>query len=140
MCAGGSKRSEVMSSFSEGFAWANFDLGLTLPGRNESAQVQADRRRRDPYRRSNSGGKQQDAAFSDSAGKSSHVQEDGNGRCEAAQILPPVEILVTCGVVLFTVAVARQLLVLVFTRCLQKEQPPTLFFPAWEVGLHTARV
>ena len=140
MCAGGSERSEGMSSYSEGFAWANFDLVLTLRDTNASAQVQADRRRRGPYRRaSKSGGKQQDAAGSASEGQS-YVQEDGNGRCEAAQILPPVEILVTCGVVLFTVAVARQLLVLVFTRCFQKEQPPTLFFPAWEVGLHTARV
>jgi hypothetical protein len=140
VCAGGSKRSEGMSSFSEGFAWANFDLGLTLPGRNESAQVQADRRRRDPYRRSKSGGKQQDAAFSDSAGKSSHVQEDGNGSCEASQILPPVEILLTCGGVLLIVTAARQLLALVFTRYLQKEQPPTLLFPAWEVDLFTAKV
>ena len=138
MCAGGSKRSEGMSSFSEGFAWANFDLGLTLRGKNASAQVQADRRRRGPYRRaSKSGGKQQDTAGSEGQ---SYVQEDGNGRCEASQILPPVEILVTCGGVLFAVTVARQLLVLVFTRCLQRDQPPTLFFPAWEVGLHTAKV
>ena len=138
MCAGGSKRSEGMSSFSEGFAWANFDLGLTLRGKNESAQVQADRRRRGPYRLSTkSGGKQQDAAGSASQGQS-YVQEDGS--CEVSQILPPVEIFLTCGGLLLIVTMARQLLVLVFTRCLKKEQPPTLFFPAWEVDLQTTKV
>ena len=112
MHAGGSRASEGMSSFSKGFGWANFDLGLTLPRSNTSTNTTS---RRASKPKPKGGTTDEDAAS-----------------CSTEDLLPPIEILITCLFVIVGVSVSRQLLVFILKHFLHKDQPPTLFFGVWE--------
>jgi hypothetical protein len=117
MHAGGSRASEGMSSFSKGFGWANFDLGLTLPGRNTSTTTTS---RRSSKPRPKDG--TTDIDLGDEVASS----------CSTEELLPPIEILITCLCVIVSVSVSRQLLVFILMHFLHKDQPPSLFFGVWE--------
>jgi len=117
-----------MSSFSAGLSWVNFDLGLTLPGRNTTEQTNAtEEGRLRRYRRNQN---------SKSKGKSGQLdgfaQDKGSGTCSPGDLLPPTEIFVTCLCVMVCVSLGRQLAACVFTHYLKKDQPASLIFGAWE--------
>ena len=125
--AGGSGASKSMSTFSQGFGWANFDVGLTLPGRNTPAtNTTAGRRRHERSRRTSK------SKTESNTGTETDLGIENDASCSSEDLLPPTEILITCLCVLVGVSIARQLLVIVFTHFLHKEQPATLFFGAWE--------
>ena len=135
---GGSEASESMSSYSDGFKWANYDLGLSLPGRSASNATTRRKHQRNRRTAHKAGASQigQGQASTGGSGEVYMNQYDQDGgdeaSCDFSQLLPPTEILITCLVVMSSVFIARQLLVLAFKHCLHKDQPSSLLFGAWE--------
>ena len=108
-----------MNSFSGGFGWANFDLGvIALPRRNLSSTQRASAKR------------------SPVSSKTTDDLDSSDGKlvekCDVSLMIPPTEIVLTCLCVLVAVSIGRSALVLIYVYCVHKEAPVALLFPAWE--------
>lgn len=108
-----------MNSFSGGFSWANFDLGvIALPRRNLSSTQRASAKR-----------SRVTSTTTDNFGSSDGKLVD---KCDVSLMTPPMEIVLTCLCVLVAVSISRSALVLFYVYCVHKEAPAALLFPAWE--------
>ena len=108
-----------MNSFSGGFSWANFDLGvIALPRRNLSSTQRASAKR-----------SRVTSTTTDNLGSSDGKLVD---KCDVSLMTPPTEIVLTCLCILVAVSISRSALVLFYVYCVHKEAPAALLFPAWE--------
>ena len=115
---GGRNASVAMSTFSAGFRWSRFQLGLSL---REANQRRASKKKAD----------------------NSDMENDTDGRaansttleCSYDDVAPSLETLGTCALVLAGVFMARRLLILVLSIFIHRDCPASLLFPAWCVGV-----
>ena len=117
---GGARASESMAGYSQGFSWANFELGLDLAGPNASSDANGRRKAKSSSSSSSS--------LADDEGYEVSKEED----CGLITLAPPLSQVVTCASVLTFVFLMRNLVVIIITKCIHHEMPPTLQFPAWE--------
>lgn len=144
---GGSNSSEGMKTFTEGFGWANFDVGLRLRDAGEEK------------RRAKKTGSfdSDDLDLDDEEGGVGKVQcanstnETGSSRCDESGedcswsvIAPSMEKIVTCFVVLCASSLFRLVLGMLCTRPWKppedrKDWPDSLLFPSWEAPVILAQ-
>ena len=144
---GGSNGSASMASFSGGFGWANLELPPSVsagvfPWRSDNASNNGSQAHSSVgSRRAAKKSKTSDGEGCDSVGENCGGEEEAaaaeegveGSQCDFAVIMPSVEKLCTCVVLLVSVFVFRSCVGLVFTQCLHSEEVPTSFrFPAWE--------
>jgi len=132
---GAGQGSASVGAFSEGFGWANFELGWgemlgIMPPAGELLEERRQAKRRDGRVR---------ALFDNNSthsGNSTNSTLNGTlideVECSIKLLFPSFEKLMTCGFLLMCVHLARRLAVLFFKEVLDRDIPTSLMFPAWE--------
>ena len=139
---GGSNASRAMSAFSSGFGWANFK-GLVNLGRSGQQGRRGGKEGPGKADDLNGDGKLSDRELGEWKKKnevSTTIEAiDGGGNmsqasatCSFDDVAPPLETVMACVSALACIFIARNALVLTLSFCFQRDQPPTLLFPAWE--------
>ena len=112
---GGDDKDENFGAFTDGFGWANLQFGLfgDTPASN-STDVQGTRRQKQANK----------TAIA--------TDDDADDICAWSEVMPGLEQLTTCGMILLVVSLCRKLVEYFITKVLRKGLPQALAFPAWE--------
>ena len=138
---GGENGSAGMSSFTEGFGWANYDLGMfgSSFGSSTSRRRQLHQRRAQRRVKAKPGNREKTEDCKQIEALGQPLSEECRilmnqlaPECNIEAILPNLEQCCTCAAVFVGVALLRALVALIVDKGLHKDVPVSLMFPCWE--------
>ena len=126
---GGSNGSKALGAFSSGFGWANGNFPAFFPWRrsNTSSEALGHRRQKKP---SSSKVERDKEQLMDSNATMTNVTD---AECDFNSLAPSFDKVLTCLLILGTVAFLRLVIVKIWSICLPaNDVPAAMLFPAWE--------